>query len=134
LNRDRETPALPNLVALRAREQRSKAMPPPRWSARYRDAPWMDPDRIILGEVRGDDVPMRHASSPGNDCSLATIDASTSARVFRRLALDAAKSTQRLDQTTTNLHIGEGLDLVVQLGRRGKVSSNEILRPRPGRA
>jgi Flp pilus assembly CpaF family ATPase len=89
--------------------------------------------------------------SQGNDGTMSTIHASSSAGVFRKLALYAAQSPERLDQATTNMHIAEGLNLVIQLrltedGRRYvtsvrevvdadglQVSSNEIFRPGPDR-
>ena len=96
---------------------------------------------------------MLNAMSQGNDGSLSTIHASSSAGVFRKLVLYAAQAPERLDPMATNLHIAEGLDLVVHLvfaadGRRVvssvrevvdadglQVVSNEILHPGPdGRA
>jgi Flp pilus assembly CpaF family ATPase len=94
---------------------------------------------------------MLNAMSQGNDGSLSTIHASSSLGVFRKLALYAAQAPERLDTATTNLHIAEGLHLVVHLarvapGRRAvtsvrevidadalQVTSNEILRPGRGR-
>lgn len=77
----------------------------------------MSPDRVIVGEVRGHEViPMLNAMSQGNDGSLGTIHASSSAGVFKKLALYAAQSPERLDMATTNLLVGEAVHLVVHLG------------------
>ncbi|MEZ5265218.1 MAG: ATPase, T2SS/T4P/T4SS family [Acidimicrobiales bacterium] len=48
----------------------------------------MNPDRVIVGEVRGDEViPMLNAMSQGNDGSMCTLHADSSATVFNKLAL-----------------------------------------------
>jgi pilus assembly protein CpaF len=144
----------PNMVAMQARDANVEGEGAISMGMLFRNGLRMSPDRVFVGEVRGDEViPLLNAMSQGNDGSLSTIHASSSAGVFRKLALYAAQSPQRLDQATTNLHIAEGLHLVVQLrltldGRRFvtsvrevvdadglQVASNEIFRPGPdGRA
>jgi Flp pilus assembly CpaF family ATPase len=109
----------------------------------------MSPDRVIVGEVRGHEIiPMLNAMSQGNDGSLGTIHASSSAGVFKKLVLYAAQSPERLDPATTNLLVAEAVHLIVHLGfaADGKrrvvtsvrevvdadgltVASNEIFRP-----
>ena len=55
-----------------------------RWALR------MDPDRVIVGEVRGDEfLPMLNAISHGNDGSMCTIHANSSKGIFEKLALYA---------------------------------------------
>src|SRR5205814_6432694 len=147
-------PAHPNVVALQAREANVEGEGAVDLAALFRNGLRMLPDRVFVGEVRGNEViPLLNAMSQGNDGSMSTIHASSSAGVFRKLALYAAQSPERLDTATTNMHIAEGLDLVVQLrltpdGRRfvssvrevvdadgEQVASNEIFRPGPdGRA
>jgi pilus assembly protein CpaF len=144
----------PNVVAMQARDANVEGEGAISMAALFRNGLRMSPDRVFVGEVRGDEViELLNAMSQGNDGSLSTIHASSSAGVFRKLALYAAQSPQRLDQQTTNLHIAEGLHLVIQLrltldGRRFvtsvrevadadglQVASNEIFRPGPdGRA
>ncbi len=118
----------------------------------------MDPDRVIVGEVRGDEVlPMLNAMSQGNDGSMCTIHAHSSESVFRKLAMYALQTPQRLPLEATNLLVANAVDFVVHLGRdhgearRGTryvtsvrevlhadgsiVASNEVFRPGPdGRA
>jgi len=114
----------------------------------------MDPDRVIVGEVRGEEVlPMLLAMSQGNDGSMCSIHADSSKGVFGRLAMYAAMTPERLDPNVTNLLVANALDLIVHLGwiggvRRvtsvreitgvadsGQVASNEIWSPGPdGRA
>jgi Flp pilus assembly CpaF family ATPase len=151
LGLDLDTAAHPNVVALQVREANVEGEGTVNMAALFRNALRMMPDRVFVGEVRGDEVvPMLNAMSQGNDGSLSTIHASSSAGVFRKLALYAAAAPERLEPMATNLHIAEGLDLVVHLafaadGRRAvssvrevvdadglQVVSNEILRPGPG--
>lgn len=114
----------------------------------------MDPDRVIVGEVRGAEVlPMLLAMSQGNDGSMCSIHADSSKGVFGRLAMYAAMTRERLEPDVTNLLVANAIDLIVHLGwvggvRRvtsvrevtgvvdgGHVSSNELWRPGPdGRA
>jgi pilus assembly protein CpaF len=141
-------PAHPNVVALQAREANIEGHGRVDMAALFRNALRMAPDRVIVGEVRGDEtVSMLNAMSQGNDGSLSTIHASSSLGVFRKLALYAAQAPERLDMSTTNLHIAEGLHLIVHIARvvptvravtsvrevvdadALQVSSNEILRP-----
>ena len=114
----------------------------------------MDPDRVIVGEVRGGEVlPMLLAMSQGNDGSMCSIHADSSKGVFGRLAMYAAMTRERLDPEVTNLLVANAVHLIVHLGwvggvRRvtsvrevtgtsdsGHVASNEIWAPGPdGRA
>ena len=114
----------------------------------------MDPDRVIVGEVRGAEVlPMLLAMSQGNDGSMCSIHADSSKGVFGRLAMYAAMTRERLDPDVTNLLVANAVDLIVHVGwvdgvRRvtsvrevtgvvesGHVASNELWRPgRDGRA
>ncbi|HWG99717.1 MAG TPA: ATPase, T2SS/T4P/T4SS family [Pilimelia sp.] len=148
-------PAHPNVVATQTREPNVEGQGAVDMAALFRNALRMVPDRVIVGEVRGPEtVVMLHAMSQGNDGSLSTIHASSSAGVFRKLAMYAAGCPERWDAAATNMYIAEGVDLVVQLHREedtnrryvtsvrevvdadgAQVVSNEILRPGPdGRA
>ena len=110
----------------------------------------MDPDRVIVGEVRGAEVlPMLLAMSQGNDGSMCSIHADSSRGVFGRLAMYAAMTRERLDPEVTNLLVANAVNLIVHLGwiggtRRvtsvreitgvadsGQVASNEVWRPGP---
>lgn len=114
----------------------------------------MNPERVIVGEVRGEEVlPMLLAMSQGNDGSMCSIHADSSKGVFSRLAMYAAMTRERLDPSVTNQMVAEAVQLIVHLAwvggaRRvtsvreitgvadsGQVASNEIWRPGPdGRA
>jgi Flp pilus assembly CpaF family ATPase len=123
-----------------------------------RDALRMDPDRLIVGEVRGAEVlPMLNAMSQGNDGSMCTIHSNSSAGAFNRLASYAIQAAERLPLEATNLLVANAIDLVVFVGQErvenkavrrfvssvrevvqaegSMVVSNEIFRPGPdGRA
>jgi Flp pilus assembly CpaF family ATPase len=141
-------PAHPNVVAMQAREANVEGEGAIDMAALFRNGLRMLPERVFVGETRGNEtIPLLNSMSQGNDGTMSTIHASSSAGVFRKLALYAKQSPERLDQATTNMHIAEGLDLVIQLqltedGRRyvtsvrevvdvdgEQVSSNEIFRP-----
>jgi pilus assembly protein CpaF len=138
----------PDVVPLQSREANVEGEGAIDMSMLFRSGLRMSPDRVIVGEIRGHEViPMLNAMSQGNDGSLGTIHASSSAGVFKKLALYAAQSLERLDPATTNLLVAESVHLVVHLGltedsRRVvtsvrevvdadglSVASNEIFRP-----
>ncbi len=110
----------------------------------------MDPQRVIVGEVRGAEVlPMLLAMSQGNDGSMCSIHADSSKGVFGRLAMYAAMTRERLTPEVTNLLVAQAVDLIVHLGwvggvRRvtsvrevtgviesGQAASNELWAPGP---
>jgi Flp pilus assembly CpaF family ATPase len=113
----------------------------------------MNPDRVIVGEIRGAEViPMCNAMSQGNDGSMTTLHASDSRGVFAKLATYAVQAPERLPLEATNLLVAASVHMVVHLawadGRRvvssvrevvhadgPHVVSNEVFRPGPdGRA
>ncbi len=144
----------PDVVPMQSREANVEGEGAIDMSELFRSGLRMSPDRVIVGEIRGHEViPMLNAMSQGNDGSLGTIHASSSAGVFKKLVLYAAQSPERLDPATTNLLVAESVHLVLHLaltdtGRRVvtsvrevvdadglSVASNEIFRPGPdGRA
>jgi Flp pilus assembly CpaF family ATPase len=153
LGLDADEAAHPNVVALQSREPNVEGVGAVDMSALFRTGLRMCPDRVIVGEVRGPEViAMLNAMSQGNDGSLSTIHASSSAGVFKKLATYAAQAPERLDRVTTNLLVSEAVHLVVHLRRVGglrevtsvrevvdadglNVVSNEIFKPGPsGRA
>ncbi len=76
----------------------------------------MNADRVIVGEVLGDEVlPMLNAMSQGRSGSMCTIHAESSAGVFRRIASYAVQAPERLPLEATNLLIAGSLHFVVHL-------------------
>src|SRR5207237_8394539 len=73
----------------------------------------MDPDRVIVGEVLGDEIlSLLNAMSQGNDGSLCTIHANSSEGVFRRIASYAIQSPDRLAVVATNLLMPDAVHYV----------------------
>jgi pilus assembly protein CpaF len=77
----------------------------------------MNPDRVIVGEVRGHEViPMLNAMSQGNDGSMCTIHANSSASAFSKLAMYAVQAPERLNLEATNLMVANAINFVVHIG------------------
>jgi Flp pilus assembly CpaF family ATPase len=156
LGLDRYPELHPNVVAMEAREPNVEGEGQITMADLVRMGLRMNPDRVIVGEVRGDEVlPMLNAMSQGNDGSMCTIHADSSLGAFSRIAMYAVQSPQRLDPEATNLVVANALDLVIHIDQqsptlgRGReryvasvrevrgaegplIESNEIYRPGPG--
>jgi len=143
----------PDCVALEARQANVEGVGEVTPAQLVRMSLRMNPDRVIVGEVRGAEViPMLNAMSQGNDGSMCTIHADSSGTVFNKLALYALQSPERLPMEATNLLASAAIDLLVFItkSRDGRfvssvrqvvsadgprVVTNEIFRPGPdGRA
>jgi Flp pilus assembly CpaF family ATPase len=138
----------PDHEALEARDANTEGVGAFTLAELVRSALRMDPQRVIVGEVRGAEVlPMLLAMSQGNDGSMCSIHADSSKGVFGRLAMYAAMTPERLDPEVTNLLVAGAVDLVLHLGwvdgqrqitsvrhltgtvEGGQVVSNELWRP-----
>lgn len=138
----------PDYETLEARDANTEGVGSFNLAELVRSALRMDPQRVIVGEVRGAEVlPMLLAMSQGNDGSMCSIHADSSKGVFGRLAMYAAMTPERLIPDVTNLLVANAIDLIVHLGwvsgvRRvtsvrevagtvegGQVVSNELWRP-----
>ena len=76
----------------------------------------MAPDRVIVGEVRGEEVvEMLKAMSQGSDGSMATIHASDVEQAFERLAVYAAEGKYGWRSSEINRFIASAVDFIVQL-------------------
>ena len=147
LGLDRFPDLHPDCVALEAREANVEGVGQVTAADLVRMSLRMNPDRVIVGEVRGAEViPMLNAMSQGNDGSMCTIHADSSATVFNKLGLYAVQSPERLPLAATNLLAASALDLLIYIakGRRGRfvasvrqvvaadgdlVVTNEVFRP-----
>jgi Flp pilus assembly CpaF family ATPase len=140
--------AHPNVVALQAREANIEGVGQVTQAACVRMGLRMSPDRVIVGEVRGDEIlPMLNAMSQGNDGSMTTVHADSTAGVFQRLQSYAAQSPQRLTLQATNLLVAGAVDVIVHVAKDkhgtrfvtgvrevtgtdgSQVTSNEVYRP-----
>ncbi|MCU1391088.1 MAG: hypothetical protein JWL72_4426 [Ilumatobacteraceae bacterium] len=107
----------------------------------------MDPDRVIVGEVRGGEAfPMLLAMSQGNNGSMCTMHADSTRTVFPKLAAYVSMAETGLPVDTVNLLLATALHFVVHIEvidgvRRiasvrevvdadgARIVSNEIFRP-----
>src|ERR1700732_2990654 len=78
----------------------------------------MRPDRIIVGEVRGEEaLDMLQAMNTGHDGSLTTIHANTPRDALGRLETMVAMSNLNIPDTAIRRQISSALDLVIQVSR-----------------
>jgi type IV secretory pathway ATPase VirB11/archaellum biosynthesis ATPase len=74
----------------------------------------MDPDRVIVGEVRGAEAfPMLMAMSQGNNGSMCTMHADGTKSVFPKLAAYVSMASTGLPVDTVNLLMGSAVHFVV---------------------
>ena len=118
LGLDRYPELHPDCVALEAREANVEGVGEVTAAELVRMSLRMNPDRVIVGEVRGDEViPMLNAMSQGNDGSMCTIHTDSSGGVFRKLALYAMQSPERLPMDATLLLASAAIDLLVFIAK-----------------
>jgi Flp pilus assembly CpaF family ATPase len=118
LGLDRYPDLHPDCVALESREANVEGVGEVTAADLVRMSLRMSPDRVIVGEVRGPEViPMLNAMSQGNDGSMCTIHADSSATVFNKLALYAIQSPERLPMEATNLLASAAIDLLVFIAK-----------------
>ena len=153
LGLDRFPELHPDCVALEVRDANVEGVGAVTASDLVRMSLRMNPDRVLLGEVRGAEViPLLNALSQGNDGSMCTVHADSSATVFNKLALYAVQAPERLPLEATNLLAASAIDLIIWIAKtkQGRfvgsvrhvtraegvtVVTNELFRPGPdGRA
>jgi pilus assembly protein CpaF len=153
LGLDRFPELHPDVVALEAREPNLEGEGGVSLAELVRWALRMSPDRVIVGEARGEEVlALLNAMSQGTDGSMATLHASSSRGAFSKLATYAVQAPERLPLEATNLLVANAVHFVLHLAQDGEsryvasvrevidaegpmVVSNEIFRPGPdGRA
>jgi Flp pilus assembly CpaF family ATPase len=151
LGLDADARAHPNVVAMQGREANIEGAGQIELAELVRWALRMNPDRVLVGEVRGPElIAMLNVMSQGTDGSMATIHSSSSRGVFTKLAAYAAQSPERLDAEATALLVASAVHFVIHLawsadGARvvssirevtdadgPQVVSNEAWRPGPG--
>jgi pilus assembly protein CpaF len=76
------------------------------------------PDRIILGEVRGDEArTLLDSFNTGHAGSMATIHASSAVKALRRFGELAMRSHQQTNRDDISAEIAETVQIVTQVGR-----------------
>jgi pilus assembly protein CpaF len=146
----------PNVVALEERLPNMEGQGAISMAELVRRSLRMNPSRVIVGEVLGDEiVTMLNAMTQGNDGSLSTIHANSSAEVFNRIATYAIQSAEHLPVEASHMLIAGAIDFVVFIQKRndyvrggqlrrfvssvrevtgcdGRVMSSEVFTPGPG--
>ncbi len=116
LSLDKHPSRHPDVVALEARPANLEGVGEITVAHLVRRALRMNADRVVVGEVLGDEVlPMLNAMSQGRSGSMCTIHADSSAGVFRRIASYAVQAPERLAVDAVNLLIAGSVDFVVYL-------------------
>ena len=92
----------------------------------------MHADRIVVGEVRGPEVlGMLLAMTSGQDGSLCTIHANSTAEAFERLTMYASLTPQQFSRSFTYRLVGSAVDFVVHVesigGTRRVTSIREVV-------
>lgn len=78
----------------------------------------MRPDRIILGEVRGEEtIDMLQAMNTGHDGSLTTVHSNSPRDAISRLETMSMMGDIRLSERAIRAQIGSAVDLIVQVSR-----------------
>jgi pilus assembly protein CpaF len=110
----------PDMVALEARPANVEGEGLISVAALVRRALRMNADRVIVGEVLGDEVlPMLNAMSQGRSGSMCTIHSDSSSGVFRRIASYAVQAQERLPLEASNLLIAGAIHFIVHLESDG---------------
>src|SRR2546427_8822015 len=122
----------PNLVRLEARRAQPD-LPAVTIRELLRAALRMRPDRILLGEVRGEEAfDLLQAMNTGHSGSLSTIHASSARQTLTRFATCVMMSGIELPHTTVRANIADALHLVVHIERlkrlQGKRCVMELVR------
>jgi Flp pilus assembly CpaF family ATPase len=109
-----------NVIALQSREPNTEGEGAITQAQCVRAGLRMSPDRVIVGEVRGDEVlPMLGAMSQGNDGSMTTVHANSTTGVFTRFATYAAQAPERLSMEAANMAIAGAVDVVIHVAKIG---------------
>ena len=118
----------PDIVALEARSANVEGEGVISVADLVRRALRMNADRVIVGEVLGDEIlPMLNAMSQGRSGSMCTIHANSSDGVFRRVASYAVQAPEHLPLEATNLLIAGAIHFVVFLDSDSDSGSAEDL-------
>lgn len=108
----------PDLIEAEAREANTEGVGAYSMAKLVRQTLRMNPDRVVVGEIRGHEVtPMLLAMSQGNDGSMSTVHADSSAAVFSRLAMYTAMSPEGFGAETTALMVANAVHLIVHVAR-----------------
>lgn len=124
--------AHPDHDALQARPANTEGLGEITMADLARMALRMDPDRVIIGEVRGGEAfPMLLAMSQGNNGSMCTIHADSARTVFPKLLAYVSLADLSLPSEAINLLVSTAIHFVVHIqivnGVRQVVSIHEVV-------
>ncbi len=78
----------------------------------------MNPGRLIVGEVRGDEaLTLLLACTQGNDGAMCTVHADSSGGVFGRLQMYLAMTRERFEPEAANLLVAQGIDCIIHVAK-----------------
>lgn len=118
LGLDQDTDHHPNAIAFEERLPNTEGAGAVAMADLVRDTLRMNPSRVIVGEVLGDEVvTMLNAMTQGNDGSLSTIHANSSSDVVHKIATYAIQAPERLPWEATVRLVATALDFVVFIRR-----------------
>jgi pilus assembly protein CpaF len=101
----------PNAIAFEERLPNTEGAGAVTMAELVRDTLRMNPSRVIVGEVLGDEVvTMLNAMTQGNDGSLSTIHANSSSDVVHKIATYAIQAPERLPWEATTPRVATALD------------------------
>jgi len=113
-----DTERHPNCAALEERLPNAEGVGAVSMADLVRDSLRLNPSRVIVGEVLGDEVvTMLNAMMQGNDGSLSTIHANSSADVVHKITTYALQAPERLPVPATTALIAGAVDLIVFIRR-----------------
>ena len=129
---ERFADAHPDHDSLQARLANSEGSGAVTMSDLARMALRMDPDRVVVGEVRGAEAfPMLLAMSQGNNGSMCTMHADSPRSVFPKLLSYVSMAQMGVPMEAVSLLISTSIHFVVQVqlinGRRRVVSIHEVV-------
>jgi Flp pilus assembly CpaF family ATPase len=118
LGLDQDAEHHPNAIAFEERLPNAEGAGAVTMAELVRDTLRMNPSRVIVGEVLGDEVvTMLNAMTQGNDGSLSTIHANSSSDVVYKIATYAIQAPERLPWEATVRLVATALDFVVFIRR-----------------
>ena len=110
----------PHVVRLETRPPNIEGRGEVTQRALLRNSLRMRPDRIIVGEVRGDEaIDMLQAMNTGHDGGMTTIHANTPRDALSRLETMIAMANLRISDKAMRQQISSAIDLIIQVSRVG---------------
>lgn len=125
---DRQPDLHPNAISLEVRPANSEGLGGLGMRALVRRSLRMNPSRVIVGEVLGDEiVEMLKAMTQGNRGSMSTLHAERGDQVFERIAIYARQGPENLPTDVVHEMIASALDFVIYI-RRARTAAGHFVR------